>query len=82
MAPTSASALSSDDCSTAFGGLVKARARTLIAAQPHICSRYGQRFRRRNACFEVFGFDVLLDRDLTPYLIEVNVSADLASTEP
>jgi hypothetical protein len=26
--------------------------KTLIAAQPHICSRYGQRFRRRNACFE------------------------------
>ena len=55
--------------------------KTLIAAQPHICSRYGQRFRRRNACFEVFGFDVLLDRDLTPYLIEVNLSPDLASTE-
>ena len=55
--------------------------KTLIAAQPHICSRYGQRFRRRNACFEVFGFDVLLDRDLTPYLIEGNLSPDLASTE-
>lgn len=57
-------------------------AKTLIAAQPHVCQKYGQHFTRRNACFELFGFDVMLDADARPWLIEVNVSPDLASTSP
>ena len=57
-------------------------AKTLIAAQAHVASKYNSFFRRRNACFELFGFDVMLDRDVRPWLIEVNVSPDLASTSP
>ena len=34
------------------------------------------------ACFELFGFDVMLDHDARPWLIEVNVSPDLASSSP
>ena len=51
--------------------------KTLIAAQPHICSRYGQRFRRRNACFEVFGFDVLLDAAGAAHLLEINCNPSM-----
>ena len=37
---------------------------------------------RRDNCFEVFGFDVFLDEDLKPWVIEVNVAPSLSSSSP
>lgn len=36
----------------------------------------------KSNCFDLFGFDIILDQDLKPWILEVNLSPSLAFDSP
>ena len=54
--------------------IISAENSMLSLAKANLCSHY--------CAYELFGFDILLDADLKPWLIEVNISPSLHSASP
>jgi len=56
--------------------------KTCISAEAHIYNLFTKSTRHKNLCFELYGFDILVDANLRPWLLEVNVQPSLSSSSP
>ena len=54
--------------------------KAVISVEPILANNLNRASRNRHLCFEVFGFDVIIDHNLKPWLLEVNVLPSLSSS--
>lgn len=53
--------------------------KTIIASEPYVNSLMKLHVRAPYSCHELFGFDIMLDENLKPWILEVNISPSLHS---
>lgn len=56
--------------------------KSIISGEHYVLAAIKKNQLHRNNCFEVFGYDILLDSELKPWLLEVNLSPSLACETP
>ena len=70
------------DVDTLFKRIDALVVRTLISVEPAVTAACRRYMTHRSCAFELFGFDVLVDDQLKPWLLEVNLSPSLAVDSP
>ncbi len=56
--------------------------KTILSGEHYVLASLKKNNLHRGNCFEIFGYDVLIDSDLKPWLVEVNLSPSLACDSP
>lgn len=56
--------------------------KSIISGENYVFNAIKKTNMHRTNCFEVFGYDVLLDSNLKPWLMEINLSPSLACDSP
>jgi hypothetical protein len=54
--------------------------KSIFSIEPIIVNNMNRATKNRHLCFELYGFDVILDSELRPWLLECNVLPSFASS--
>mmetsp|Transcript_95021 Transcript_95021/g.165012 ORF Transcript_95021/g.165012 Transcript_95021/m.165012 type:complete len:1063 (-) Transcript_95021:83-3271(-) len=70
------------DSETMWSRIMDLILKTLLSVRPNIAAETRRTTAHSANCFELYGFDVLVDKDLKPWLLEVNLSPSMLADSP